>query len=154
MLIRKHQIEYKHYFKVYFMGNPPLNDLGIEQCSSCQWLPTPQPEAPQAGTAFRAVQVPLVTGLSGPQSGDGLWETPDRQTDTCPPGCWIQYCPDLCCCFRWLESRRTSLLVLSREEKNNQPWISVEVTSSPCSSPGCPVRASPFSGVRLNCNNR
>lgn len=36
MLITKHQIEYKNYFKIYFMGNPPLNDLGIEQCSSCQ----------------------------------------------------------------------------------------------------------------------
>lgn len=51
MLITKHQIKYKHNFKVYFTGNPTLNDLGIERCRGWQWLPMPQPQAPEAGAA-------------------------------------------------------------------------------------------------------
>lgn len=87
MLITQHQIKYKHYFEVYLMGNPPLNDLGIEQWTVANDCQAHSPRAPEAGAALRAVQAPLVTWLSGPSVG---LDCGTLQTDQCLPGCWTQ----------------------------------------------------------------
>lgn len=133
-----------NYFKVYFMSNPPVNDLGVEQSVVAN---------DYQATARGCASPPDLINWS--QCGDGR-----LQTDT--PGCCIQPWFLLLFSVAGITQNFTArpvLLVLSRGEEKNQPWSSVEVTSSQCSSPGCPVRTSPLSALlftceALNCNNR
>lgn len=98
-----------------------MNDLEIEQCSTYKWNGQPH--------SWGTHNTELHFGVYS-HRGDVISSAPHTaygrlQTDTCLPSCRTQSRVDLCCCLKWLESRRISLprkccLFWAGKRKNNQ----------------------------------